>query len=310
MYFRTTSQTDVLPLIMLLVLACAISACQPDQVEQNKKRQANAELAPSPTTVKEFIFGFDLRTSPKKDARQYQSLLRYLSEKTGYSFTMTFTPLDIPLAEAIERGNIDLAAIGAVSYLKASQKLPGVIPLVKGINSNGEARYRSFIVVKPDSPLESITDLVGARLAFGNRDSTQGHLIPRILMANAGIKLEQLASYGYTGSHQNCATAVIKNNYDACGMQDSLALELAEQNLVRILTRSAYFPSSGIIASPSVPAEARTKIQQALIDLEPNEKDKSRLYQWETTEMPNGFTRAQPGDYDELKRWLLQLDLL
>jgi ABC-type phosphate/phosphonate transport system substrate-binding protein len=93
-------------------------------------------------------------------------------------------------------------------------------------------------------------------------------------------------------------------------MQDTLAERLAGEKQLRILFRSGFYPSSGIVAGPGLPAEAREKISRALLAFDPLGREKPRLYQWDRTEMPNGFVPASAGDYDELRHWLTRLDLL
>ena len=46
--------------------------------------------------------------------------------------------------------------------------------------------------------------------------STQGHIIPRIILSEYGILLKDLAGYEYTGSHAKCATAVAASTGSAC----------------------------------------------------------------------------------------------
>jgi len=166
------------------------------------------------------------------------------------------------------------------------------------------------MVTAPDSPIRRIEDLRGKRFAFGSITSTQGHLIPRIILAQHGIALEDLASYEWTGSHRNCANAVAAGRFDAGGMQDTLGRELERAGIIRVIYTSRYYPSSGIAASRDVPAEALAKVNQALIDFEPKGRHAERLFDWDKTEMPNGFVDADDEDYSELREWYRRFGLL
>ena len=194
-----------------------------------------------------FLFGFDLRASPEEDAKQYLSLLKYLETATGYHFKLRFTPKDKSIIHTLGSGKIHFAAIGAGSYLKARAEY-NVISLVRGLNLYGRAEYQSVIIVSPNSKIRKITDLQGKRFAFGNITSTQGHIIPRIILTKHGIDLNDLGSYGYTGSHFECANAVISGRFDAGGIQDTMGRGLAKKGLVRILHTSRYYPSIDIVA--------------------------------------------------------------
>ena len=297
------------------VLAALLTGCDSREgtVEgQRDKRLSDSELntlQDTNTITQHFLFGFDLRSGPQEDARQYLPFLKYLEEKTGYKFKLRFTPKDGKIVDDLGKGRIHFAAIGAVSYIQAAETY-GVKPLARGLNTKGKAEYRSMIIVKPNSPLRKLTDLKGKNVAFGSITSTQGHLIPRIELSRNNLSLSDLASYEYTGSHQKCADAVISGRFDACGLQDTMAKELEQRGKVRILSRSDYYPSSGIAANKNIADDVLLKIKQAMLDFQPTGGDAARLYHWHKTEMPNGFVTAQDGDYLSLRSWLIKLGLL
>lgn len=251
-------------------------------------------------------FGFDLRSSPQEDAKQYLPFLKYLEASTGYRFELAFIPRSENVVETLGKAKVQFAAIGAGTYLHARAK-HGVIPLARGLSAEGGAQYRSVIVVEPDGPIRSIADLRNRRFAFGSVTSTQGHLIPRIVLFMNGITLKDLRSYDYTGSHQNCATAVLAGRADACGMQDTMGQELAHAGLVRILYTSKRYPTSGIAANRHVSPEILARVKQALLEFEPQGRHAQGLYHWEKTEMPQGFVEARDSDYAELREWARKL---
>ena len=253
--------------------------------------------------------GFDLRASPQEDARQYLPFLRYLGEATGQRFMLRFTPGGSSLGRELAEGRIQLAMMGAVSYIEAHRQ-GGAIILARGRNRQGLGQYQSFIVARPGSPLRKLVDLRGRRLAFGSRDSTQGHLIPRIMLARIGLGLQDLAGYAYTGSHEACANAVLSGRFDACGMQDNMARDMAGAGLLRVLARSRPYPTSGVVASAHLDADLRERIRQALLDFDPDADYARDFYHWERTEMPRGFVEAGDADYDELRHWMRRLGLL
>lgn len=254
-----------------------------------------------------YLFGFDLRASTQEDARQYLPFLEYLSQATGLKFKLRFTPRDNRIADDLGKGDIHFAAIGAVSYIRANKKF-GVTPVARGLNKDNKAEYQSVLIVHQDSAIKSLADMPGKRMAFGSRSSTQGHLIPRIIMSKHNITLSELASYSYTGSHQNCANAVISGKSDICGLQDTMAFNVARISPIRVLHISDYYPSSGISANKDVPAAVLSKVKQALLDFQPQGKHAAGLYNWDKTEMPNGFTATSQRDYYTLHKWLEKLD--
>ena len=255
-----------------------------------------------------YYFGFDMRAGPTEDARQYLPFLDYLSRATGLRFKLRFTPKTSSVIDDLGTGRVDFAAIGAVSFIKANIQY-GARILARGINRQGKAEYRSMIVVSPDSAIKTLSDLKGKRFAFGSVSSTQGHLIPRIILNKNGVELSDLGEYGYTGSHRNCADSVIRGTFNACGMQDTMAESLQKEGVLKILYVSPYYPSSGIAANKNVSTIVTEKVRQALMEFDPLGRDNENLYHWDKTEMPNGFDVARAIDYAELQTWLEKFGL-
>lgn len=312
---RASRWNQYLPILAAAVAlaAVALTGCAQRQYEEIdlSERVDDAELiliAPDADSGA-LRFGFDLRGNAGEDAREYLPFLRYLEQATGLSFELRFTPKDSTAGDMLGTGEFDFAALGAGSYLEANERY-GVIPLVRGVNAEGRTEYRSVIVVAPDSPIQRIEDLRGRSFAFSCLNSTQGHLIPRIILAEHGMSLEDLASYEYTGSHQNCANAVAAGRFDAGGVQDILAQRLVADGLLRIIHTSEYHPSSGITANPDLPPDVIEKVRQALLDFQPAGAHADGLYHWDRTEMANGFREAREDDYDELREWSIRFGLL
>lgn len=182
--------------------------------------------------------------------------------------------------------------------------------MVRGVNDDKSATYRSVFVTRTNSNINKINDIKGSKLAFGSKDSTQGHLIPRVTLKKHGIFLSDFKKYDFTGSHQKCAEAVISRHYDVCAMQEKLAKKLVKQGLVKIIYTSLPYPSSGIAVNSVVSKDIVDKVQKALLDFDPQGRDKPGLYNWKYTEMPLGFVAAKSKDYDDLRDMANKLGLL
>lgn len=304
----------------ILICTAALMICLTGCDSESNKSVVDLNDAVSETELKSlgsnlneqqkvYYFGFDLRASPQEDSRQYQPFLRYLEEATGLKFELRFTPKSSSIIDEIGTGKVHFAAVGAVSYIQGHEKY-GINSLVLGLSQEGKAKYQSMIVTSPNSKIKKLTDLKNKRFAFGSVDSTQGHLIPRIVLGDREIGLEDLGAYKYTGSHRNCAEAVISLKFDACGMQDTMAKDMKKQGLLRILHASNFYPSSGVVANQELPTGVVSTVKKALIDFEPNGKDKAALYNWHKTEMPNGFVEAKKEYYSEMRHWLIKFGML
>ncbi len=252
-----------------------------------------ADATVKQTTSNENVvyFGFDLRLGPKADIEIYAPLMDYLSAKTGKQFKIKYAETYEETQYYLASGIVSFAAIGPVSYVIAEEKYGNVIPLVVGLDSNGAPTYRAVIFTRPDSSIMKIEDLRNHSFAFGSFYSTQGHLIPRIMLEEAGIKIRDFKRYAYLGSHQACAQAVISGLFDAGGMQDTLAYKLESKGLIRIIAVSKPYPRSMIAANKNVDPELLGKVKLALIELDPLGKD-ANLLDWSKTEFSGGFAEV------------------
>jgi len=293
-------------------LAIAVLAgCESRRIEEIdlSERGDDVEFSHMAPTRNVLRWGFDLRGSPDEDARQYLPFLKYLEKATGLRIELRFTPKSSTIVNDLGTGKIQFAAIGCGSYLMAHAKY-GVTPVVHGLNAEGRAEYQSVIVVAPDSPIQKVEELRGKRFAFGDITSTQGHLIPRIVLFEHDLSLDDLAGYEYAGSHQNCANAVTAGRFDAGGVQDILGKRLAEEGFVRIIHTSEFYPSSVIAANRDVPPEVMKKVKRALLDFKPTGAHAKGLYHWNRTEMANGFIEARDEDYAALREWGIRFNFL
>lgn len=301
--------------ILIVSVSLLLSSCDSDnQVKlydmDDRIQKSDVDTIGRHTKNKNaLVFGFDLRSSPQEDARQYLPFLKYLEVETGYKFKLHFTSKNRSIVDDLGENYVQFAAIGADTFIKANEKY-NVIPLVRGLNMNGKAEYQSFFVVSPNSKIKKLEDINGRHLAFGSRASTQGHLIPRIVLSKKNIKLNSFLSVSYTGSHRNCADSVISNHSDVCTMQDTMAKLMEKKGLLRIIYASNYYPSSGIATNQNVPVEVVNKVKKALLNFKPHTKNKKGLYKWERTEMPLGFTVATINDYSELRKWSIKLGFI
>jgi len=167
-------------------------------------------------------FGFDLRLGPKEEVTIYAPFLKYLEQETERRFRIKFTEKYEDTVDNLGTGITDFAAIGSLSFV-IGRETYGINHLVSGVNHEGDTTYRAMIITRPGNGIDNIKDIRGKCFAFGSEMSTQGHLIPRKMLEDNGISLDNLGRHMYTGSHLNAAMSIINNKCDAAGIQDILA---------------------------------------------------------------------------------------
>jgi len=275
--------------LMLGLLVLLLAGCSNGPSRVNLAGGATLkQLPPSAAEPDVYSFGFDRRLDAAEDVRMYVPFLQYLEGATGLRFKLYPSPRTESVVEALGNGRVHFAAIGALSYLQASKR-HGVTALVSANTDNGLQEYRSLLVTRPESDIRVLRDLQGRSLALGAPTSTQGNLIPRITLKQAGIEISDLKMVQHHSSHFETANAVLSGRFDAGAIQDTLGRELARRGVVRILHESAPFPSSTISVSPRVPAEVAEVVKRALLEFQPTGRHAAVLYRWDQSEMPLGF---------------------
>jgi len=251
---------------------------------------------PQPNTL---WFGFDLRLGPKEEVGIYTPFLHYLEKSTGKRFRIKFSHDYEDTVKNLGTGATDFAAIGPLSYVIGAKEY-GIKYLVSGVNSEGDSQYHAVIFSQPDSDIRGITDLRGRCFAFGAEMSTQGHLIPRKMLEDSGILLDDLGKYLYTGSHLNAVKAVLNRECDAGGIQDTLAQRLLSEGKIKIIKISEPYPSSLIAYNGDLDSRIVESVKAALLAFDPKGRHKDMVVDWDRTEMPLGFASVSNPEFKKV----------
>ena len=300
------------PLFFLLFFVLLLSSCvkkeTPKEVSLYKRTGAGGTDTEHihPNTI---LFGFNLRLGPKEEVRIYTPFLNYLEEATGRRFRIKYTEQYEDTIKNLGEGKTHFAAVGVLSYLIAEQKY-GIKYLASGINKEGDPQYHAAIITAPDSGIHDLKDLKGKCFAFGSKMSTQGHLIPRKMLEDAGITLNDLGQYIYAASHVNAIRAVLNGECDAAGIDNTLANTMSSAGEIRIIKVSEPYPSTVIAYNTSLDRETVEEIRSALIAFEPMGKHKNMLFDWDRTEMPMGFTEINKPELNKIRVLATEYGLL
>lgn len=119
-------------------------------------------------------------------ARAYGPFVAELEKLTGIK--VEFFPVSNRTAAvtALQFKQVDLILAGPSEYAAISARLP-VRPVV-GIE---RPQYRTVFVVKADSPIRTLEDLRGRRIAMKDPGSTTGHIMPVWMLYRAGLDIDR-----------------------------------------------------------------------------------------------------------------------
>jgi len=241
--------------------------------------------------------------NPRLMYLKYQELVDYLSDATGRPWELVIGSGYQGTVDALCAGELTLAYLGPFTYVRAHERC-GVEPVAR-LRTGGSSTYRSLILVRDDSPFETVGDLDGARMGFGAPLSTSSHLAPRVMLLDAGIGPGEFECRFY-GHHERAARAVLLGEVDACGVRDIVGARFQERGL-RVLAVSEPIPNFPIIAAPGLPPDLRAAVDEALVRrpaLDPSVA--ARMQTWDQ-EIRDGFARSSDADYDVTREMVVRV---
>ncbi len=236
--------------------------------------------------------------SPATMHQRFQPLTDYLTRSLGITVELVVGLDFAQTIKDLEDGVTDLAFLTPTTYIEAHGKF-GTVLLVKALRK-GLPYTHAAVVTRSGSGIERLEDLRGKRFAFGDRMSTSSYLIPRTMLAEAGVTLEDLKDHAFLGHHDDVARAVLAGEYDAGGLMESLAEKFLGQGLV-VLKTSGEIPEFNICASKGLDARMLESVKKALIGLDRRNADHAQVLTVIDRDY-SGFVAAEDSDYDGVRR--------
>ena len=244
-------------------------------------------------------FGIIPRDNPRITYEKFQPLLDYLATRTPYAYELVLKKNYEETVNALANGETDVALLGPLTYLEARAK-SGAICILKPRGAYGDAKYKSVIIRRKGDSLNSPSDLKGKSVAFASSKSTSGNLVPRYLLANSGIHLEELKEYANFDFHDSVVKAVLKGHFSAGTVRDSVARKYAKSG-IEIIAESEAIPTGPLVAGAGVSSSIVETIKRALLELSPADDGGQKVLKRLDEDFRNGFTEASDRDYENIR---------
>jgi phosphonate transport system substrate-binding protein len=209
--------------------------------------------------------------------------------------------------EALRAGKLDVAYLGPFSYVLASKVAGAEAFAVAETQKTGKSAYRSVIVVRNSSPIQSLADFKGHTFAFVDPSSASGHLFPKAGVEKAGFKPDQLFSRViFSGSHDASILAVANGKVDGAAVADRIlasaiaAGEVGKDDL-RIVWSSPDIPESPMAWRKDLDPALKQKLAAAMAQV--------KNVVWTDQGLLNGFQPTNDAAYDVVRETAQVLDL-
>lgn len=197
----------------------------------------------------------------------YQPIFGAVSRMTGLQFDIRVGQSYGAVVEAMCSGAADIAFVGPVTYVQASQRHCADL-LAVGVQ-NGQSIYYSGVFTKKDSPVHSLKDLKGKRVAFGDVNSTSSFVFPMTMIMDTGLDpVRDLAAIRLTGSHANSLAALVQGQVDASALSfdsfdKAIAQKAVDPSTIRVVAKSIPIPYPPIIMNSRLSLALKAELKKA-----------------------------------------------
>lgn len=235
-------------------------------------------------------FGVGPYQSPTKMAQQWLPVLKYLTETSGIPLQFRTAKDTTAFETRLREGAFDITFMSPFLYIEL-HKTVGYEPLVRG-----QLKTEGIIVVKTESPFQSLKDLQNLEVAFPSAAAFGPSMLPRAFMKKEGV----VTTPRYVGSHESVYQAVTNGIYPAGGgAKHTLgALDPTSRAKLRVLWSSQEFTPPPIAAHPRVPDAVRATLTQALLHMH---EDASGLRLLMQIGFAPGFAAALDSDWNDVR---------
>jgi phosphonate transport system substrate-binding protein len=209
-------------------------------------------------------------TDPSRMLREAEPLVKHLQQATGRRIELTIPQNYAAVVEAMVQGQVDLAHFGGFTFVQANRRA-GAVPLVQ---RERDRNFHSKLITARDD-VKGLADLAGKRLAFGDVNSTSGHLMPAYFMRREGVDAAVLDGALYTGGHDATALAVAQKKVDAGALDEAVWERLIQDgkvdpSKVRVFWTTPPFVDYVWAARKDLDPSLRQKLAEAFLSLSPD----------------------------------------
>lgn len=198
----------------------------------------------------------------------YRPLFAAITQSTGITFDLKVAQSYAAVVEAMCSNAADIAFVGPVTYLQASQR--HCAELLGVSVKSGASVYHSGFFIRSNSRLAKLTDLKGRRVAFGDINSASSFVYPVAMLLAVGIDpARDLGAIRMAGSHASSLSALIEGHVDAAALSFESYDKAVREGVpgardLRVLARSDDIPNPPLIMNAALPPATKASLRHAL----------------------------------------------
>ncbi|MFC0675298.1 phosphate/phosphite/phosphonate ABC transporter substrate-binding protein [Brachybacterium hainanense] len=219
----------------------------------------------------EIVFAAVPAETSQSLAQTFEPVTALIEQATGRTVTFQNAADYAAVIEGQRAGKIDIASYGPFSYVIAKDSGIALEAVVAPVDEEGASpAYTSLCYAAPDSGIASLADLRGKRVAFVDKASTSGYLVPLEGLMSTGLDVDADLTEVLAGGHDASLLALASGDVDAAFAHDAMLTTLIGTGQVPEGALIPVWESSPIPEDPialnttTLDAETVEKIRSAL----------------------------------------------
>jgi len=235
---------------------------------------------------------------------KFEPLAAHISRSLGHPVHVEISRDYEDHIRRVGTGEVDIAYMGPASYVKLVETY-GESNLLARLEIRGSPAFHGVIFVRDESPIRTLEELKDKRFAFGSPSSTMGTLVPRHVLKQAGVGMEDLGGFSSLGNHDNIALGVLVGDFDAGAVKEETFTKFQPRGL-RSLAVTLPISEHLFVAATNLSADRVTKVRTILLRTGEDEEGLAVLRSIKET--VSGLVPVEDSDYDNLRRILSEVE--
>ena len=262
----------------LILAVVSLAACGPGYEGETINFQTSPEVGSgSPVASARAEGVIRMAVAPVISPREtfnsrYRDLLDYIGRELGLPVELVQGKTYAEINDMVRTGDVTFAFVCTNPYLQGRDDFG--MELLAAPEVNGETTYYSYLVVRADSPFDSLADLRGSTFAFSDPLSNSGRLAPVYQLALAGETPESFFSRSiFTYAHDNSIKAVAENLVDGAAV-DSLVYDYWVKtgsdftSKTKVIEKWGPFGINPVVVRPGLDPALKQQLREVLLGMD------------------------------------------
>ena len=273
-------------MIRIALLTAAVVSAAPVLAQENCSNRGELDalycdenrdlVADAPKDARKFknpstlVFTYTPVEDPAVYENAFKPFTDYLSKCTAKRVVFYQVQSNAAEIEAMRSGRLHVGGF-STGPTNFAVNLAGAVPFaVKGDAKEWQG-YQLWLIVKKDSPIKTLADIKGKKVAHVQPSSNSGNLAPRALFPKEGVVPDKDYKVLYSGKHDQSIMGVNSGDFDAAPVASDVFKRMAERGQIRaedfrVIWKSQTFPTSSFAYAHDLEPKLRETMLKCFYD--------------------------------------------